>query len=251
MMKFALVGMAFLLLGGCATFPETVQVAEGTELVPYQTVAAQPEGTKGAQARWGGVIAGVENHKDKTLLEVLHYPMRDNGRPMLNKESVGRFRVYVDGFLDPMVYEQGRSVTLAGEVLGTEQGSVGEHIYVFPTIKAAGHHLWEDVEYVDVTAYNIGPSPFFGAHPFRRGFGRFGLYGWYPGFHNQFLFPQRTRYVIKRQGHRNRNRNNQQNNGGSVSSGGNSSQQNQPSSVSKPMISPRKSASREKQMQSL
>jgi outer membrane lipoprotein len=151
-------------MAGCAMVPESIQVADDTSLVDYKQVAASPDTTSEKTARWGGVITKVENLPKATMIEVLHYPLRGYGRPVSVADSAGRFRVYVDGFLDPMIYEQGRTVTFTGKVLGTEEGLVGEHNYVFPTLKAVGYHLWKDIERVDITHFNQYP------------FG--GYYGW-------------------------------------------------------------------------
>lgn len=151
-------------LSGCAIVPESIQVADEKSLVDYKQVAASPNATAEKTARWGGVITKVENLPKATMVEVLQFPLRGYGRPVSVADSAGRFRVYVDEFLDPMVYEQGRTVTFTGKVLGVEEGLVGEHNYVFPTLKAEGYYLWKDIERVEITNFNQYP------------FG--GYYGW-------------------------------------------------------------------------
>lgn len=163
-------------LSACSTVPESVEVPPDTNLVPYQEVAMQPEQFKDSIVRWGGVVANIENHADATLLEVVHYPLRGYGRPVIGRESVGRFRVYVDGFLDPMVYQQGRTMTFAGQVLGVEEGQVGEHVYKFPTLHADGFYLWEDIDRIEIEHISVWPYPY-GRHA-RIGWGYRGWYGW-------------------------------------------------------------------------
>lgn len=153
----AFFGTAVLLLSGCAVVPDAIQVADEAQLINYQQAAAAPVASQDKTARWGGVIAEIENLPDATLLEMVHYPLRAYGKPLVSDESIGRFRVYVDGFLDPMVYEKGRSITFTGKVLGTEEGLVGEHNYVFPTLKADGYHLWRNVQQIDVTTLHVWP----------------------------------------------------------------------------------------------
>ena len=170
-------------LAGCAAIPESIQVPDNTPLVVYQQVAANPESTKNATVRWGGVIAEVENLPEQTKLEIVHYPLRSYGRPLVDDESVGRFRVYVDGFLDPMVYEQGRAITFTGTAAGIEEGAVGEHNYVFPTLKASGYHLWKDIQRVEVTTH-IWP-----------------YHHWY-GYYGYPMFPVHQRVIIKTSGNK-------------------------------------------------
>lgn len=172
-----LIGLTVALgLSACSTVPESVEVPPDTNLVPYQEVAMQPEQFKDSIVRWGGVVANIENHADATLLEVVHYPLRGYGRPVIGRESVGRFRVYVDGFLDPMVYQQGRTMTFAGQVLGIEEGQVGEHVYKFPTVHADGYYLWEDIDRIEIEHISVWPFPY-GRHA-RIGWGYRGWYGW-------------------------------------------------------------------------
>ncbi len=152
----------FLVLAGCASFPDSVQLPPDAPTVVYEQVAMDPEKEKGSFAQWGGVVAEVQNLQDKTLLEVVYYPLRAYGRPLLERESMGRFRVYVNGFLDPMVYQKGRSVTFSGTVLGVEEGLVGEHKYIFPTLNAKGYYLWEDIDRIDVTTLSVWPYPYYG-----------------------------------------------------------------------------------------
>lgn len=101
------------------------------------------------------------------MIEIVHYDLRSYGRPLLSNQSVGRFRVYVDGFLDPMVFEQGRLVTFAGELNGVEEGTVGEHNYVFPSIKSSGYHLWKDIERVEISNIHIFPYHSYWGWPHR------------------------------------------------------------------------------------
>lgn len=172
-MKFkALCVVAVMYLSGCAVIPEAIQVQDEAQLINYQQASASPDTTKDKTARWGGVIAHVENLPEATMLEMVHYPLRAYGKPVVSDESIGRFRVYVDGFLDPMVYEKGRSITVTGKVVGIEEGLVGEHKYMFPTIKADGYHLWRNVQQIDVTSLHVWP--------YYRHYG----YGWpYGGFY--------------------------------------------------------------------
>ena len=163
--------LTFIMLSGCAVVPESIQVADDNQLIDYPQVSANPDGNIDKTARWGGVIANVQNLPDATMLEMVYYPLRAYGRPNTNEESVGRFRVYVDGFLDPMVYEKGRSITFTGQVLGSEEGSVGEHVYRFPSLKAQGYYLWRNVHRVEVTGVHFWPYyPFYNFHhyPYHR-----------------------------------------------------------------------------------
>lgn len=178
--KLSLV-LAVSLLSACSTTPESLVVAENTELVQYQQVVTGAEQSKGKIARWGGVIAEISNQPDATVLEMVHFPIKSYGRPISGDQSVGRFKVYVSGFLDPMVYKVGRSITFVGQVLGTEKGKVGEQDYTFPTLHADNYHLWKELPDVEVAHIEIWPHHY----------GYYGWYGW-PYHHRSYVI-KRTR----------------------------------------------------------
>ena len=179
-----------LILGGCVSVPESVQLPEDTNLLPYESLVVGPmleesaNAKKNQMARWGGVVANVENQQDRTMLDIVYYPLRAYGRPILRKESIGRFRVYVNGFLDPMVYQKGRSMTFAGTLTGTETGLVGEHNYVYPTLEASGYFLWEDIDRIEIETISVWPGY---GHPW----GVRGFYGWR-------LWPYHQRHIVTR-----------------------------------------------------
>jgi outer membrane lipoprotein len=141
----------------CSTVPDSLYISEQTPLVTYEQAVSQADALLNKAARWGGVIAELENLKEGTLVEVVHYPLRGYGKPVISDKSIGRYRVYVDGFLDPVVFEEGRSITFKGVFTGLEEGTVGELNYSFPVIEAQGFHLWREVESVDVAWIEFWP----------------------------------------------------------------------------------------------
>ncbi|WP_088330788.1 Slp family lipoprotein [Lacimicrobium sp. SS2-24] len=169
-------------LAGCSTVPESIKLENDSNLANYQQVSANPQKAAGTKIRWGGVIARVDNLKQHTRLEMLYYPLRHYGRPITSEESAGRFRVYIDGFLDPMVYKTGRLITVVGEAGGSESGTVGEHQYVFPVVNASGYHMWDERDRVSVTTFGVGMG--FWPHYYSS------WYGWH-------LWPYHQRTIIR------------------------------------------------------
>lgn len=145
-----------MLLSACASVPDSLKVPEGQQLVTYTQVMSNPQINIGKQARWGGTIARIDNKADVTVVEVLSKELKSSARPASSDDSPGRFRVYVKSFLDPMVYQSGRSITFVGQVVGTENGKVGEHQYTYPTLQASGYHMWQVQSNVNVTSYSYG-----------------------------------------------------------------------------------------------
>lgn len=161
-----------LLLVGCSTFPDKLQVEDSTQLITYEDAASKAEQVKGKLLRWGGAIAKIENKPDSTVLEMVYYPLNLYGRPVSGEESMGRFRIHVSGFMDPMVYQVGRLMTFTAELNGLEKGLVGEHEYVFPTATVKDYYLWKDVQRIDVSGVHIWPHQYWYGHyprPYHRG----------------------------------------------------------------------------------
>lgn len=141
-MKSLVLGLVSVLLVACVSYPESVQVKEGTELVAYQSVVESNQHV-GKLARWSGVVAEVKNHKDTTQIDVLYYPAGADGRPRIGDEPMGRFRVFVDGFLDPAIYKQGVEVTALGEISAKQTAKIGDYEYEYPTLVHSKVHLWK------------------------------------------------------------------------------------------------------------
>lgn len=132
-----------LALAGCASAPLATEGVDGG--VTPAAVKDAPEATAGRTVLWGGVIADARNLPDRTRLEIVAYPLSERTqRPDTDASSPGRFRVYVDGYLETAVYGPGRRFTVRGRVQGTETGRIDEAEYVFPVIKAEAFELWPE-----------------------------------------------------------------------------------------------------------
>ncbi|WP_241970297.1 Slp family lipoprotein [Pseudidiomarina aquimaris] len=146
MLKYWLAALAALTLSACSAVPDELAVAENTNSVNYTTALENPEMTEGQTARWGGVIAEVRNNDRGTIIEVVNYELNSYGRPIPSDSSDGRFRALIDGFIDPMVYEKGRSVTFTGTVGAPIEDKIDEFPYLFPTLNVSGKYLWKEIE---------------------------------------------------------------------------------------------------------
>ena len=136
LLPFVLMG-----LGACATPPLAPPDPALPQITPR---AAVVEGLPSHEQLWGGVIVGLHNRVDHTLLEVVSYPLR-NQEPQTARMTDGRFRLEVGGFLDPVDYRTGRRITARGPVPRTEAGRIGEVDYVFPVMIASELYLWPEL----------------------------------------------------------------------------------------------------------
>ena len=116
--------LAVFLFAGCTIVPDSIDVPEGTQLVSYSKAVTSGASAQGQKARWGGLIVGVENKPNQTLIELAHFPLNHYGKPGTNGETSGRFKVQIDGFVDPIVFEEGRTATFLGTLIAPTTGMV-------------------------------------------------------------------------------------------------------------------------------
>ena len=138
------------MLTACASGPIKTE-KEISDLSVKQARAAMTEDDKLEEWRsdtvfWGGVILGTQNLEAATQLEVMAYPLDRRQRPMLGRDPEGRILVSYEGFLEPVDYAEGRSISLLGEISGVSSGTVGEAQYNYPTVDASDIHLWNESE---------------------------------------------------------------------------------------------------------
>ncbi|PIP80722.1 MAG: hypothetical protein COW84_03665 [Gammaproteobacteria bacterium CG22_combo_CG10-13_8_21_14_all_40_8] len=97
---------------------------------------------QGTSIRWGGIIAKVENKANETWIEIVAKNLDFKARPEEDDATSGRFIIKINEFVDPLIYEQKREVTVYGQISGVIEGKIGEHAYQFPVVEVLGHHLW-------------------------------------------------------------------------------------------------------------
>lgn len=164
--KHLFVIISVSIISACSSTPTEIQVPDEATLVSFQKVSADASASNvGANARWGGKIVEVKNLKDVSEIEIVFFPENSSGKPKVRDESAGRFKAVVKGFVDPMVFEQGRLITVLGQVGEKQSGLIGEQEYEYVTLNAAGYHMWKENNTVEVET--IVFSPFFG-YPFYR-----------------------------------------------------------------------------------
>ncbi len=171
MRKF--LGLAVLsLLTACAgNVPKPIADAPPNSPT-FSEARANPQRFAGSPVRWGGTIASVENLRDGTLIQVVARELGSRGRPQTDDRSQGRFIARFDEFIDPMVFKEGRALTVAGTLRGTEVSPVGEYPYVFPVVDVSDAFLWPEPSpdrayYRDPFWYDPWYDPWYPYYPYR------------------------------------------------------------------------------------
>lgn len=155
MLVRAILMVNVIFFAGCAIVPDSIEVPDDTVLLSYTKAVTSGANAQGQKARWGGIIVGVENKPNQTLVEMVHFPLNNYGKPNSGAETVGRFKVQIDGFVDPIIFESGRSATFLGTLVGPTSGMVGEQPYMYPTLLAEDYHMWRKQEVYDVNMYHF------------------------------------------------------------------------------------------------
>lgn len=134
------------LLTGCAPAALREVSKETTPDITLVQVASDPAPFIGKKVLWGGIIVSSENMAKGTEIHIVEVPLASIMRPGNPDLSRGRFIVEHAGFLDSTIYAKGREITLAGEIMGTREGKIGEMDYTFPVLKGIKLHLWQPRE---------------------------------------------------------------------------------------------------------
>jgi outer membrane lipoprotein len=129
------------LLSGCAHVVSKEMRSEADKGLPSALLFQQPDDLKGRTIIIGGSIVSSSNAPEGSYIEVIEQPLDYRGRPKNTDQSLGRFIVFHDGYLDTAIYSSGRHVTVAGEVIGKKSRPLGEINYQYPLIKAREVHL--------------------------------------------------------------------------------------------------------------
>ena len=163
-------------LSACSShIPETVKKPPDNNPA-FLLVQTDIEKYRSEKVRWGGRIVDIKNQKNGSELSIVTFPLTDQGKPIINTNSSGRFIAISGQFLEPTVYTKDQQITVVGSVLGTETRNIGEFPYKYILIQMEHHYLWP-VE--NISHYDDYPPDFWWYDP------------WYPGYPYHPYYPYR------------------------------------------------------------
>lgn len=136
-----IIGIVFL-IAACAPFSKNV-MRQVDPSVQFDEIQKSPESYQSKTVMIGGVIIETHNEKDETTIKVMQTNLDIEKRPVNRDLSQGRFLIRYAGFLDPVIYDKGREMTVVGDVVGKETHPLGDVQYVYPVIRAREIHLWK------------------------------------------------------------------------------------------------------------
>ena len=133
-----------LLLSGCVHVMSQESVRKSVKDIPFSKVASDVFFYEGKTFIWGGIIVGTTLTEEGTVIEVVQTPLNRYGVINDTDVSEGRFLVRSRKFLDPLIYEKGRYITVAGVLTGSEKRPLGKTDYVYPVLGAKEVYLWKE-----------------------------------------------------------------------------------------------------------
>lgn len=148
MKKIVLLLLLSLALQGCTHAISGPSRALVDRSVSFPMLHENPEQFKGRFVLAGGIIASVKNLPEGGQLEVVQLPVDSQGMPEDSLNTGGRFLAFSDRFLDPLVFKEGKRITVVGEVKGSQVKRIDQVDYRYPTIVIKEVHVWrpEEVE---------------------------------------------------------------------------------------------------------
>lgn len=163
---FILVYCTALLLACASQVPVAIRAAAPGDLNPSQ-IHNQPDVYIGQPIRWGGTIIQITNLAEETRLMILAQPLDKQGRPLENDAPQGRFIATIAGFLEPVLYANGREITVRGSLVSTTTEKVDAFPYLYPVVRVDTHYLWEPrPQYEEQPPSPYWYDPWYPFHPY-------------------------------------------------------------------------------------
>ena len=149
---WGLIIVASVVCISCAPFSRDI-MKQVDESIAVNDVQKNLEQFKGKKVLWGGVIIETENRSNETRILIMKTALDIEKRPVNRDLSEGRFILKQNDFLDPVIYAQGREITVVGEVVGKENLPLGKIRYDYPVVMAEHCVLWEKPGYYYPISY--------------------------------------------------------------------------------------------------
>ena len=158
--KVAFAVILSFVLSGCTSVLSTSVVQEADDKVTFTDLQKQPDRHQGALVILGGQIIETVVKESETRVQVLQLPLGAQQRPDNTASSQGRYIVIFKRFADPLIYEKGRKITVAGVVQGGQEIMLNDRPHTVPVLLERETYLWKTEDYYP--AYGPGPAFQFG-----------------------------------------------------------------------------------------
>ena len=153
--------IAVLLLQACASQVPPMIKDPPAEDLSLTRAQHDPDKHRGKPVRWGGAIISTQNLQNITELTILAKPLDRYGEPEAGDHSYGRFIARHNGFLDPAIYANGRSITVYGKFEKTLNKKIDNFEYNYPIVQIEHLYLWAVPEKYDYYDYPYWYDPWY------------------------------------------------------------------------------------------
>lgn len=137
-----------LMLSSCAHVISKQHRDMVSQDITFSALRNNPEAYINRTFILGGTIAKTTNTKTGTEIEVVQNPLDRYGYVTDKDRSEGRFLVVTAKQLDPLIYKEGRYITIAGKLAGSSTRLIGNIEFKYPLLEALELYLWkEDRDY--------------------------------------------------------------------------------------------------------
>ena len=157
--RITLAAVFSLVLFGCTPVVSNQITRQVDEKITYQDLQKQPERYRGAVVILGGQIVETLVKEGETRVQVLQLPLGTGQSPDVTAPSQGRFIVIYKRFVDPLIYEKGRKITVAGVIEGGQVIMLNTGPHNMPVLLERETHLWKTEDY---PGYAPNPAVQFG-----------------------------------------------------------------------------------------
>jgi outer membrane lipoprotein len=191
MKKYLIILSAFFLVS-CAHIISKENVALSVKDIPFSKIQETPELYLDKIFIFGGFIAKTTNSKQGSEIEIVQNPIDSYGSVFERDLSEGRFLITTSKYLDPLIYRKGRSLTMAGKLIGSKKNMLGEIEYNYPVFELKEIYLWKEVKLYPYY-YNYDPfynyAPYYPSSPYYWN-APYSPYNWYgPYFPRPYIYP--------------------------------------------------------------
>ncbi len=139
--------LLLILISGCAPVISPELRAKVDPSLTFAEVLQNPDAHKGKIVLWGGEIVQVIPQNGTTGFKVLQMPLGLREKPVDASASEGKFLVLVKQFIDLSIFQNGKKITVAGEIEGVarkgEIKSLSETDSQYPLILSKQIYLWK------------------------------------------------------------------------------------------------------------
>jgi len=128
-------------LCGCTSVLSN-RIVQEDERIPFPELLQKPDRFRGAVVILGGQIIETTVREKESWVQVLQLPLGARHAPDITAPSQGRFLVVYPRFVDPLIFEKGRKITVGGVVEGGRVITIGGRPYTVPSVIERETYLW-------------------------------------------------------------------------------------------------------------